>query len=75
VAKKKLRDLKIQVASCNSLMTYAPAAELEDLNLKAKQWVTVVGQPECGKPHVAYITNYDKDLDLWFFMVEREPVQ
>lgn len=53
-------------------MAYASGLELRQLNLEPEQWVTVVG--ECDKPHVAYVSNYDRDLDLWFFMVEREPI-
>jgi hypothetical protein len=54
-------------------MAYTSADEIKDFNLRAGQWVTIVG--ECEKPHVAYVNNYDKDLNLWFFMVEREPLQ
>lgn len=71
--KKKLRDLRIKVASCRTLMAFADGVDVEKLELKVGQWVTVVG--ECDKPHVAYVTNYDKDLDLWFFMVEKEPLK
>jgi hypothetical protein len=54
-------------------MAYAPAQDLGELKLKEGWWVTVVG--ECEKPHIAYVNNYDENLNLWFFMVEKEPLQ
>lgn len=71
--KKKLHDLRIKVNSCRTLMAYVSADDLGDVHLKTGQWVTVVG--ECEKPHVAYVNNYDSNLNLWFFMVEKEPLQ
>jgi hypothetical protein len=73
VSKKKLNDLRIKISSCRTTMAYAPESEVEGLNLKVGQWVTVVG--ECDKFHVAYVNNYDENLKLWFFMVEKEPIQ
>lgn len=55
-------------------MAFAPQSEVKEHDLKVGQWVTVIGEAECGKPHIAYVSNYDKDLDLWFFMVEGDVI-